>query len=129
MRFLAERLAESRRRAGLKQVELAVALGGRYGASMISNVETGRSALLLDGARKAAKTLDVSIDYLVGLTDDQEGWLQERFLRHPGNAEVVRQDLLRERSIDVSLRTVERAVAPFRRLLTPEVKGDDCLSG
>ena len=56
--------------------------------------------------------------------EDQEGWLQERFLRHPGNAEVVRQDLLRERSIDVSLRTVERAVAPFRRLLTPEVKGD-----
>ena len=35
---------------------------------------------------------------------------------------MVRQDLLRERSIDVSLRTVERAVAPFRRLLTAEAK-------
>ena len=35
---------------------------------------------------------------------------------------MVRQDLLRERSVDVSLRTVERAVAPFRRLLTAEAK-------
>ena len=34
----------------------------------------------------------------------------------------MRQDLLRELSIDVSLRTVERAVAPFRRLLTAEAK-------
>ena len=57
-----------------------------------------------------------------GRLEDQEAWLKERFLRHRGNAEVVRQDLLRERSIDVSLRTVERAVAPFRRLLTAEVK-------
>ncbi len=57
-----------------------------------------------------------------GKLEDQERWLQERFLRHRGNAEVVRQDLLRERSIDVSLRTVERAVAPFRRLLTAEAR-------
>ena len=57
-----------------------------------------------------------------GKLGDQEEWLKERFFRHRGNAEVVRQDLLRERSIDVSLRTVERAVAPFRRLLTAEAK-------
>ncbi len=69
--LLAERLAQSRRRAGLKQVELAVAIGSRYSASMISNVETGRSALLLDGAVKAAQTLGVSLDYLTGLTDDE----------------------------------------------------------
>ena len=53
---------------------------------------------------------------------DQEEWLKERFFQHRGNAEVVRQDLLREQSIDMSLRTVERAVAPFRRLLTAEAK-------
>jgi transposase len=53
---------------------------------------------------------------------DQEEWLKERFFQHRGNAEVVRQDLLREQSIDVSLRTVERTVAPFRRLLTAEAK-------
>ena len=57
-----------------------------------------------------------------GKLEDQETWLKECFFRHRGNAEVVRQDLLRELSIDVSLRTVERAVAPFRRLLTAEAK-------
>ena len=39
-----------------------------------------------------------------GKLEDEEGWLKERFLRHRGNAEVVRQDLVRERSIEVSLR-------------------------
>ena len=92
-----------------------------------------------------------------GKLEDQEEWLKEHFFRHRGNAEVVRQDLLREQSIDVrtvidttlptgataqardsgararecgnvvsvtvlSLRTVERAVAPLRRLLTAEAK-------
>ena len=57
-----------------------------------------------------------------GKLEDQEAWLKERFFQHRGNAEVVRQDLVREQGIDVSLRTVERAVAPFRRLLTAEAK-------
>ena len=57
-----------------------------------------------------------------GKLDDQTAWLKERFFRHRGNAEVVRQDLLRDRSIDVSLRTVERAVAPYRRLMAAEAK-------
>src|SRR5512142_1578618 len=46
-----------------------------------------------------------------------KGWLGERLQRHRGNADVVRQDLEREHSVRVSLRTVERAVAPFRREL------------
>lgn len=46
-----------------------------------------------------------------------EPWLGERLQRHRGNADVVRQDLEREHGIRVSLRTVERAVAPFRREL------------
>ena len=54
-----------------------------------------------------------------GTTDTE--WLRECFFRHRDNAEVVRQDLLRERSIDASLRTVERAVAPHRRLLGASV--------
>ena len=37
---------------------------------MIGHVEHNRSALLYDGLVKAAKTLNVSIDYLAGLTDD-----------------------------------------------------------
>lgn len=44
------------------------------------------------------------------LLHDLGGWLAERFRRHRGNADVVRQDLARERGIVVSLRTVERAL-------------------
>jgi transposase len=54
--------------------------------------------------------------------DGLEDWLKERFFQHRGNAEVVRQDLARELSIEVSPRTVERAVAGYRRLLTAEAK-------
>ena len=46
-----------------------------------------------------------------------ETWLEERLIRHGGNADVVRQELALERGISVSLRTVERACAPFRQRL------------
>jgi transposase len=55
---------------------------------------------------------------LDGLAD----WLAERFRRHRGNADVVRQDLEREHGIAVSLRTVERAVAPLRQELRAEAR-------
>jgi transposase len=54
--------------------------------------------------------------------DGLEGWLAERFRRHRGNADVVRQELLAEHGIGVSLRTVERAVAPLRRELAAEAR-------
>ena len=69
-RMLAERLARSRRRAGLKQVELAVALGDRYNQQMVSMVESGQRQLRLPGLAAAARELSVSTDYLLGLTDN-----------------------------------------------------------
>ena len=51
-----------------------------------------------------------------------EDWLAERLRRHRGNADVVRQELASEKKIEVSLRTVERAVAPFRRELEAEAR-------
>src|SRR4051812_48662200 len=51
-----------------------------------------------------------------------EEWLAGRFRRHRGNADVVRQELLAEHAIGVSLRTVERAVAPLRRELAAEAR-------
>jgi len=68
--MLGERLARARKRAGMKQVELAVALGDRYDHTVISAVEHNRSSLRLDGAVNVARTLGVSLDYLTGLTDD-----------------------------------------------------------
>ncbi len=47
-------------------------------------------------------------------------WVAERFKRHRGNAEVVRQELAGELGVAVSLRTVERACAPLRRELRAE---------
>lgn len=40
--------------------------------------------------------------------DDLEDWLADRFQQHRGNADVVRQELLAEHGMAVSLRTVER---------------------
>ena len=51
------------------------------------------------GARRRYETVAAR----AGKLEDQEAWLKERFLRHRGNVGVVRQDLLREQSIGVSL--------------------------
>ncbi len=55
-----------------------------------------------------------------GLLAGHEAWLAERFRRHRGNADVVRQELAGELGLSVSLRTVERAVAHLRRELAAE---------
>jgi transposase len=52
--------------------------------------------------------------------DGLEGWLRERLIRHRGNADVVRQDLLAERGVAVSRRTLQRAVQPYRQALKAE---------
>src|SRR3974390_3537258 len=44
-----------------------------------------------------------------------EGWLRERFIRHRGNADVVRQDLLAEKGVTVSRRTLQPAVRCYRQ--------------
>jgi hypothetical protein len=52
--------------------------------------------------------------------DGLEGWLRERLIRHRGNADVVRQDLLAEKGVAVSRRTLQRAVQPYRQALKAE---------
>lgn len=54
--------------------------------------------------------------------DGQEAWLRERLRRHRGNADVIRQELASEKGIIVSLRTVERAVQPYRQELAAEAR-------
>ena len=55
-----------------------------------------------------------------GVLAGREAWIGERFRRHRGNADVVRQELAGELGLHVSLRTVERAVAHLRRELAAE---------
>ena len=52
--------------------------------------------------------------------DGLEDWLRERLIRHRGNADVVRQDLLAEKGVAVSRRTLQRAVQPYRQALKAE---------
>ena len=52
-----------------------------------------------------------------GRLDEHRQWLQQQFEQHHGNAEVVRQELLKQKGIGVSLRTVERAVQTWRAAL------------
>lgn len=54
------------------------------------------------------------------LLDGHEDWLRERFVRHRGNADVVRQDLLAEKGLAVGRRTLQRALAPYRQALKAE---------
>jgi transposase len=55
---------------------------------------------------------------LAGLED----WVAERFRRHAGNADVVRQELEQEKGIRLTLRTVEREVSHLRRELEAEAR-------
>lgn len=45
------------------------------------------------------------------------GWIEETFLLHKGNCAVVLQELGRQHQIKVHLRTIEKAVKPFRQKL------------
>lgn len=49
--------------------------------------------------------------------DGHDDWLRERFFRHGGNADVVRQELASELGIVIGLRTVEKRVQCWRREL------------
>ena len=54
--------------------------------------------------------------------DGLEGWLRERFFRHGGNADVIRQELAAEHGVVLSLRHVERRVAGWRRELKAQAR-------
>jgi len=54
--------------------------------------------------------------------DGLDGWLRERFFRHGGNADVVRQELAAEHGVVLGLRHVERRVAGWRRELRAQAR-------
>lgn len=49
--------------------------------------------------------------------DGLDDWLRERFFRHDGNADVIRQELAAEHGIRIGLRSVELRVRQWRREL------------
>jgi transcriptional regulator with XRE-family HTH domain len=65
---LAERLKRLRMGLGLNQTELAERAGIPY--QVISRIEHGHQSIYVERLAELAKTLNVSADYLMGLTDD-----------------------------------------------------------
>lgn len=68
MYILGDRLRESRERMGVGQRELARRL--ELGETQIYRYESGQSEPTIGRLVKIAQELNVSIDYLVGFTDD-----------------------------------------------------------
>jgi transposase len=54
--------------------------------------------------------------------DGLDDWLRERFFRHGGNADVVRQELASELGIVIGLRSVELRVHRWRRELKAQMR-------
>ncbi|MBM6584463.1 IS21 family transposase [Microvirga sp. BT689] len=54
--------------------------------------------------------------------DGLDDWLRERFFRHGGNADVVRQELASEQGIVIGLRSVELRVQRWRRELKAQMR-------
>jgi transposase len=90
-----------------------------WGAKRISReLGCSRNTVRAYLRRGGWRPMDVSGRASVLMAHQQ--WLAERLRQHRGNADVVRQDLARELGIEVSLRTVQRAVEPLRRQLRAE---------
>ena len=66
--ILGERIHLTRRRAGLSQVELAAR--ANISPTTLNRVELGRQKLYAETLVTLAQILGVSVDYLVGMTDD-----------------------------------------------------------
>ncbi len=62
-----ERLRQVRQEKGVSQVELGDALG--YGRTAISSYENGRNEPSFSDLIRICEALDVSADYLLGLSD------------------------------------------------------------
>ena len=66
---LGKRIQEARRLRKLSQLQLARSMGN-HARQMISRVECGHSTMSTGSLLAAARALDISVDYLYGLTDD-----------------------------------------------------------
>ncbi len=68
--MLGKRWKQARQRAGLQQIDLAVEI--EYGQSMISQIENDQKNPSVEKTIQAAIAMDVSAEYLLGLSDDPD---------------------------------------------------------
>lgn len=84
--------------------------------------ELGISSNTVKHYRRQGKWLPYSIPKRIKRLGALDVWLEEMFNLHKGNAEVIRQELVRQHNMQADLRTVERAVKPFRQRAFAEAK-------
>ena len=110
---LGKRLREVRHLRGWSQLQLAVALGDNFSQSMVSMVESGQKKMPMPRMVAAARLLNVSADFLLGLSDDPEAHGGKE--RQEGQ---VPEDLSREVSPPRAGRiTPEEAIANYQLIL------------
>jgi transcriptional regulator with XRE-family HTH domain len=80
---LGERLRRSRMRLGLNQTELAEQTDIPY--QVISRLEHGHQSIYVERLVELATTLNVSLDYLVGKSDDPGPAKKQQRRRHPAS--------------------------------------------
>ena len=68
MSRFAERLRELRKNKNINQQKLSNYLG--YGYTAVANYESGRNEPAIDTLCKIAEYFDVTVDYLIGLSDE-----------------------------------------------------------
>lgn len=69
MQEFSKRLKKIRKEMGFSQVRLGKILD--YGSTAIANYESGRNEPSLNDLRRIADCLEVSVDYLLGRTEDK----------------------------------------------------------
>ena len=77
--------------------------------------ELGISANTVKHYRRQGKWRPYNIPKRIKRLEALDVWLEEMFNPHKGNAEVIRQELVRQHNLQADLRTVERAVKLFRQ--------------
>jgi len=73
MSLRTERLKEIREQQGLSQIELARLCG--LGTNQINRYENGTTEPSATYLAKIGRTLNVTVDYLLGLVDDPRGYI------------------------------------------------------
>lgn len=103
-----------------QEVQRMLALSAQgWGAKRISR-ELGCSRNTVREYLRQGGWRPMDVSSRASALEPHKEWLAERLRRHKGNADVVRQDLARELGVEVSLRTVQRAVEPLRRELSAQ---------
>lgn len=97
-----------------QEVQRMLALQAQgWGAKRISK-ELGCSRNTVHEYLRSGGWKPMDVSGRASILAPHQAWLEQRLRQHKGNADVVRQELQREFGIAVSLRTVQRAVAPMR---------------